>query len=109
MGKRMPLQVMMSRVPQMLTKQMLTKQMLTKQMLRRLLIPELVPVASVDLQRVIHFNARVTCWSSIGRCAVTGFERSGALMVQNAVFAVCLFKNVLLPCSDASAGTRKHL
>ena len=82
---------------------------LTKQGLRRLLVPERVPVASVDLERVIHFNAGVTCWNSIRKCAETGVERYGALMVLNAVFAVCLFKNLSLLCSDVSAATRKHL
>ena len=85
------------------------KQRLTKQRLRRLLVPECVPVASVDLERVIHFNAGATCWTSIRRCAETGVERYGALMVLNAVFAVCLFKNVSLLGSDVSAATRKHL
>jgi hypothetical protein len=82
---------------------------LTKQGLRRLLVPERVPVASVDLERVIHFNAGVTCWNSIRKCAETGVERYGALMVLDAVFAVCLFKNLSLLCSDVSAATRKHL
>ena len=97
--------------------QIQTRQIQTRQMLRSLPIPELVAVGLADSPRafgqgwvqMLGSDAGFRCWRSIRRCAEIEPKTSGHLGVLTAVGTLCLFKNVSLIFSDASAETRKHL